>query len=1642
MDDSTSILNNIKPFKYSLPINIEFPNAIAFSGVKVGLLLSYASSNFVVVLVEGKGITSILKGHDYRVCTVAFENHGCNIISCDIQGNCIFWHFQDSEWQKARTAKLGTPATCIEWMPVRREIIYSSKDGLIKSNVSDFGVKGKLLCKRSEFCAFNYDGSLLASHYGGKAVTIFFMSVVPQYSIVIRHNRNIILFDFHPNQQAFMTITDDYILRIWKLSVFSTFNCASIIKVPFLGRFVRLPFLATEKKTVSINNKATIAFVDGKKIIKMRVNEDCTVSNIKFDSISINRKKMLAAYKTNLGSEAFVLDDNSLEVISKNPHSFLIHGKDIIQAQASPFEEYFFTRDVSSTIIWPFFDQYRDPIILKNIENAVWINREQLIYLKNNSLYLFDLKNNNSITEYSFPDFKDFKSFFVPKDDELYVLTCNSLISKNQTFSLKPFEFFAFSPMYSNNFLLITTNDSKLTIFLLPLMRIIPCDERSGKIEIIMFLSFSTFVIYSGSEIEFWVNIDDHFKLDHKIKISGIKNLYSNYNLYGSELYGFDGENIYDFTNGISIIGKKQCTMILITRTGHFILFNHSSFEIYPFCYQQQDFKQIKSENINYIINPYDALYPSNEIVSEINATLFYLLEFSQVNKLINLTPKQIPALPNQYPILDAISKKDNLSQEYIEYAKELTSIKEDIDLFGLRYILSLLNPQSPPSYFGLWCSFSSKQSQIVKYLSKIILTVNLSHYFIPLVIHSHNLLEEIVKAALVNTWNQFKVVDNVALYYIAMGNKSKVSKLYGIVGDLSRSNFFVHDFKQEKWRKSALINAYSSLSHQNYEMAAALFILGGDITSAISVIVNKIHDLVLGFLILRLLEKSNYKSKSMIAFLKDVKWNDDISPILVSNLIKEEDPGEKIKEIIFNTNRNSNISIFGDRRIALFEIYSYLTKKIDVLNQLAYNLLKDGLIPLSNYLINLGKCPYIMVRSNVEQESKSESDEETSDNEQSDNEEKINDMKAFDFGYSNFNGISDDEYDSEWSDSSSESSEIIENKVSENKEVNHKNTDEIHDVTPNNELFTQFLYELSEKLANIFQNGKFDEITSFYAVRIDKNCNHFKQLSQEFQNYIMYQLSIFIDFCSILYLLSISIPLTPKKLLDFCLILFTMISNNSKISLDLNTIKALPNNGFVHSILFGSFSVSMWTFSHELTYQLLCDTTKIENISSFALTPCSLFDVDFTSPRFVDSIPLLLVQFSQNSFSYVSTLERNRLLIMFLIFKRFLSNAEFFTTENDQKWLVFLLNRFGSMIKSLKLYQISLSCAPFDTVTLQNKNENNLLTMITKDRIENDNIFKEIQEKSLLKLPDPPIFKNNLFSLDKMEFLPFQFEEIKAFSFMPYDNKKLILIANKKIIGINLSQQIEMKEIDSSNHDIFQLIPHPQFQIFLGIGVNNAILYDFQFGMSDYYNFSVSSHGKINNASFSPTGSKIAICSNVIDIFQFDLSKWTAEPIITKDIKHTITASAWINSDTLLAFGYLSGNAGKLIIFDILTDYEIPIDIGKDIGYISKIEVDHKRGILIISSINGFVVLCDLKKNYEPVCCYNLGSNIVSSSSYDNMTIVGTESNNIIAFNLTKTDSTIKLQLPFKIVDLQISHHIVIAGSETKLAIWKEKKI
>ncbi|XP_066470085.1 dmX-like protein 1 [Tiliqua scincoides] len=95
----------------------------------------------------------------------------------------------------------------------------------------------------------------------------------------------------------------------------------------------------------------------------------------------------------------------------------------------------------------------------------------------------------------------------------------------------------------------------------------------------------------------------------------------------------------------------------------------------------------------------------------------------------------------------------------------------------------------------------------------------------------------------------------DAAIFYLAMKKKAVIWGLYRSLKDTKMTQFFGHNFTEDRWRKAALKNAFSLLGKQRFEHSAAFFLLAGHLKDAVEVCLEKLNDIQLALVIARLYE-------------------------------------------------------------------------------------------------------------------------------------------------------------------------------------------------------------------------------------------------------------------------------------------------------------------------------------------------------------------------------------------------------------------------------------------------------------------------------------------------------------------------------------------------------------------------------------------------------------------------------------------------------------------------------------------------------------------------------------------------------------------------------------------------------------------
>ncbi|KAL2088919.1 hypothetical protein ACEWY4_015818 [Coilia grayii] len=144
-------------------------------------------------------------------------------------------------------------------------------------------------------------------------------------------------------------------------------------------------------------------------------------------------------------------------------------------------------------------------------------------------------------------------------------------------------------------------------------------------------------------------------------------------------------------------------------------------------------------------------------------------------------------------------------------------------------------------------------------------------------------MVEKVAKAAFQRNSDPL----DAALFYLAMKKKAVLWGLFRSQHDEKMTQFFSHNFTEDRWRKAALKNAFSLLGKQRFEQAAAFFLLAGSLKDAIEVCLEKMEDIQLAMIVARLYE-ADYESSSTcqgILYEKVLGCNRDGSAFSVRRL-------------------------------------------------------------------------------------------------------------------------------------------------------------------------------------------------------------------------------------------------------------------------------------------------------------------------------------------------------------------------------------------------------------------------------------------------------------------------------------------------------------------------------------------------------------------------------------------------------------------------------------------------------------------------------------------------------------------------------------------------------------------------------------
>ena len=384
---------------------------------------------------------------------------------------------------------------------------------------------------------------------------------------------------------------------------------------------------------------------------------------------------------------------------------------------------------------------------------------------------------------------------------------------------------------------------------------------------------------------------------------------------------------------------------------------------------------------------------------------------------------------------------------------------------------------------------------------------------------------------------------------------------------------------------------------------------------------------------------------------------------------------------------------------------------------------------------------------------------------------------------------------------------------------------------------------------------------------------------------------------------------------------------------------------------------------------------------------------------------------------------------------------------------------RNKSMMKTFQFYEVALGSPILEQPSPDTNNSCGPISQII-DKVFVDNLsnLQEIHTKSLERQIYPPIYRKGNLSVGKMVDIRHSFNSIRSISIMSVKKENFIAVADGQLVKINLKDQQnpsftrfelsnEQKSQLNMSSDLIGVISHPTYDLFICLLQNSAILFDYnEKSMKLSSKMQISpSPSKITCAAFSPNSAKLAICSTVLDIFAFDLSKSEMLPTISRRMKGQITAVAWINSETSLAVSYTSTSGGlgsvstsSLVVINTLMKFDQPIEVKKEWGIVTAIWPNIRKGRLVFGTKNGYLIINDINRNFETTHVITLKVPITTMCSMQELIAVGTENGNVVVFSTSKPTKNFKFDTSYKVNSLILSDKMIVAAGDSQtLSVW-----
>lgn len=150
----------------------------------------------------------------------------------------------------------------------------------------------------------------------------------------------------------------------------------------------------------------------------------------------------------------------------------------------------------------------------------------------------------------------------------------------------------------------------------------------------------------------------------------------------------------------------------------------------------------------------------------------------------------------------------------------------------------------------------------------------------------------------------------DAALFYLALQKKNVLTHLFRTVNNTRMYEFFREDFNDDRWRRTALKNAFVLMSKQRFQHAAAFFLLAGSLRDALQTVLSRLNDVQLALVVVRLYTTADSNAEHLL----DRKQQAQSGEELMREILCREMLGCELEELRRLTDRDESEGSNDDR--------------------------------------------------------------------------------------------------------------------------------------------------------------------------------------------------------------------------------------------------------------------------------------------------------------------------------------------------------------------------------------------------------------------------------------------------------------------------------------------------------------------------------------------------------------------------------------------------------------------------------------------------------------------------------------------------------------------------------------------------------